>query len=93
MKTLTIAVDERYVETLDKVVRESSLYSSRSEFLKDAVREKLEALVRLNGELSDIRAATKKLSKKAVSKGWDGKLLTKKEKEKIASEFLKGKTK
>ncbi len=91
MKTLTIAVDSDYVKTLDTVIKSSKLYSSRSEFIKDAVREKLAELMKLNNDLSDIRAGAKRLAKKAKAKGWDGKtvFLSRKEKEKLAKEYIK----
>ena len=41
MKVLTIAVNEDFAQTLDDFLAKTKLYSSRSEFLKDAVREKL----------------------------------------------------
>ncbi|MFH1663304.1 MAG: ribbon-helix-helix domain-containing protein [archaeon] len=93
MKTLTVAVDSEYVKTLDTVIKSSKLYSSRSEFIKDAVREKLAELMKLNDDLSDIRAAAKRLAKKAKSRGWDGKTISipRKEKERIANEFMREK--
>jgi len=93
MKTLTVAVNEEYVKTIDSVIKSSKLYSSRSEFIKDAVREKMESLIKLNDELDEIRAASIRLAKKARAAGWDGKTvsLSRKEKERIANELLKEK--
>ncbi|MFH1256868.1 MAG: ribbon-helix-helix domain-containing protein [Candidatus Diapherotrites archaeon] len=91
MKTLTAVVDDDYVQTLDFVIRSSKLYSSRSEFIKDAVREKMEALVRLSEELRDIREASKRLASKAKARGWNGSIPSKSEREKNANQFLKEK--
>lgn len=91
IKTLTVAVDEEYIKTLDLVIRSSKMYSSRSEFVKDAVREKVTELIKLNDDLNGIRESAKRLAKKAKARGWDGSLISKKEREKIAREFLKEK--
>ena len=91
MKTLTIAVDSEYLRVLDAVIKNSRLYSSRSEFVKDAVREKMQELVKLDGNLEKIKKAARALGKKALERGWDGTLLSKEEKAKIADEFIKEK--
>jgi len=91
IKTLTVAVDEDYIKNLDLVIQSSKMYSSRSEFVKDAVREKVTELIKLNDDLNAIRAAAKRLAKKAKARGWDGSLPTKKERKRIADEFLKEK--
>ncbi|MBU2476876.1 ribbon-helix-helix domain-containing protein [Candidatus Micrarchaeota archaeon] len=89
MKTLTVAVDEEYIKTLDFVIKSSKMYSSRSEFIKDAVREKVSELVKLNEDLKEIRAAAKRMAKKAKERGWDGSLISKKERDKWAKEYMK----
>ncbi|MBS3057580.1 MAG: hypothetical protein J4415_03030 [Candidatus Diapherotrites archaeon] len=91
MRTLTTVVKDEYVELLDKAISNSKMYSSRSEFLKDAVREKLERLIRFNEETADIREGARKLALKAKARGWDGNLITKEEKEKAHQELLKKK--
>ena len=91
IKTLTVAVDEEYIKTIDSVVKSSKMYSSRSEFVKDAVREKITEMIKLNDNLKDIREASARLAKKAKENGWDGKTssLSRKEKDKLAKEYMK----
>ncbi|MBI2529978.1 MAG: hypothetical protein HYW05_02445 [Candidatus Diapherotrites archaeon] len=91
MRTLTTVVKDEYVELLDKAISNSRMYSSRSEFLKDAVREKLEKLIKFNEETADIRVGARKLAALAKARGWDGSLITREEKEKAHQELLKKK--
>jgi len=91
MKTMTVAVDDQYVKTLDGVIKSSRLYSSRSEFIKDAVREKMAELVQLNENLRDIRKASIELGKKARARGWDGSMPTREERDKAAKQFMEKK--
>ena len=85
---LTISVDKKFVELIDSVINECKTYSSRSEFLKDAVREKIEKLYDINWRLK-FREDTKKMAETAKARGWNGELITKEEKNKIATEHLK----
>ncbi|PJA18536.1 MAG: hypothetical protein COX63_02160 [Candidatus Diapherotrites archaeon CG_4_10_14_0_2_um_filter_31_5] len=91
IKTLTVAVDEEYIKTIDSVINSSKMYSSRSEFVKDAVREKITEMIKLNDNLKDIREASIRLAKKAKENGWDGKTqsISKKENDKLAKEYMK----
>lgn len=89
MKTLTIAVDEKYVEFLDRVVKESGLYSSRSEFMKDAVREKMLKLMELDEEVKVMRKKMQKFRKKYKHIYKDTGDLTKEEKDLIARNVIK----
>lgn len=91
MRTLTTAVKDGYIELLDEAIKNSRMYTSRSEFLKDAVREKLEKLIKFNEETADIRAGARKLAALAKARGWDGSMITREEKEKAAQELLKKK--
>ncbi len=91
MRTLTTVVKDEYIELLDEVIKNSRMYTSRSEFLKDAVREKLEKLIKFNEETADIRAGARKLAALAKARGWDGHMITREEKEQALQELLKKK--
>ena len=91
MGTLTTVVNDKYIKLLDKTIKESGMYSSRSEFLKDAVREKFAEIVEMNDRLTLVRKEAKKLAKKAKARGWNGRLPTKKEKDKWALDLMKKK--
>lgn len=87
--TLTALVDDDFIKLIDFSIKQSNLYSSRSEFLKDAVREKLEKLVELNDDLANIRLASKKLASE-VKKPLTG-FITQEEKKASCRKLLKEK--
>ncbi len=87
---LSVNVDKKFVKLIDLIINESKMYSSRSEFLKSAIREKLEKQEELNRRLN-LKKTVKEIGLNALNRGWSGKLLTKKEKRKIADEYLKKK--
>ncbi len=64
MRTLTAAVDEKYIEALDTVIRSTGMYSSRSEFIKDAVRCRIAELMRFEGTLETVKKAAHKAKNK-----------------------------
>ena len=86
---LTVEVDDKYAKAIDSVIAKSRMYSSRSEFLKDAIRKNLAETAELDEGLRKIREGAIELGRLARSRGWNGKLLTKKEKDAIAREFIK----
>jgi len=85
MRQFVMNVEPRLIKQVDRLVKEEG-YPSRNEFVRDAIRSRVEELERLK-----IRKALKKLAKKAVKSGWDGSLLTQEEREKIFQEFIKEK--
>jgi len=87
LKTLTIVVEEDYVRKLDMLLKKSGLYNSRSEFLKDAIREKTIELLEQSKGLDDIETAAKTLSVKVKKRG-EVKKLTPKAKDKIAQKYF-----
>lgn len=89
MGTLSVVVNDGYIKMIDTAIKKSELYSSRSEFIKDAIRDKFESLLLIDEDLKKIRSATRALALKAKSKGWDGHMPTREERAKIADEYLK----
>lgn len=89
MKMLSVQVDDNLVEAIDSLVKASGLYSSRSEFLKDAIRKNLLSTQDMSESMKKIRESRLRLSKLAYERGFDGKQLTREEKEKIADEWIK----
>lgn len=84
---LSVAVDEGYARTIDNAIAVSRLYSSRSEFLKDAIRKNLQNTLAFNRELKLIRSESEKLALKARQRGFSGKTLPRDERNKLAREF------
>lgn len=89
MKMLSVQVEDSFVKYIDSVVASSHLYSSRSEFLKDSMRKNISEILRMSDNLKKIREETRKLALKAKERGYDGTLLTRKEKDKIARAYVK----
>lgn len=89
MKTLTIAVNEKYVELLDKAIKDSGIYSSRSEFMKDAIRAKMLKLLELEDEVKVMRKKMLKFGEKYKNVYKDAGNLTKEDKDIIARKYLK----
>jgi len=84
MKMLSVAVDERLAKSIDSAIASSGLYSSRSEFLKDAIRKNLSKLVEQDEDLKAIRESVARLRKKAVYRP-----MTQAERDALAEDFMK----
>ena len=89
MKMLTVEVDEKYAKAIDKAIAKTKLYSSRSEFLKDSIRKNFREMLRTDEDFRKIDEASEKLAKIAKERDYKGGLLTRKERDKIAREYLK----
>ncbi|MBI5884606.1 ribbon-helix-helix protein, CopG family [archaeon] len=85
LKQYAITIDPKLMKKVDEAVKKDGLYHSRNDFVRDAIRAKL---VDLEWKLG-FRASVKKMREKALGRGWDGKLLTKEEKDKIALDYMK----
>jgi len=89
MKMLSVAVEDDFAKAIDKTIKCSGLYSSRSEFLKDSIRKNLTATMKMSDSLKSIREGAEKLASLARQRGFTGKLPSKREREKFAKEFIK----
>ena len=88
MKMLSFAVEDRFVELIDEVIARSGRFSSRSEFLKDSIRRNIEKEVEVGENMKKFSENLVDLRKKAYARGFSGRLLTKKEKAKIANKHF-----
>ena len=79
-------VEPKLIEEIDAIIEKESLYGSRNEFVREALREKVMEFRRLRA-----RKVLKEIGKKAMEKGWNGEMLSKEERNKLADEFLKEK--
>lgn len=91
MKMLSVAVDESCANAIDRLVAASGLYSSRSEFMKDAIRKNLAETLRFSTDLKKIHAESENLALKARQRGFKGGLPSLKERERLARAFAKEK--
>jgi Arc/MetJ-type ribon-helix-helix transcriptional regulator len=83
LKQYVMNMEPQLIKEVDEIVKKEKLHSSRNEFIRDSVREKVLEYRRLKA-----RNALKEIGENALKKGWKGDLLTKKEKDKIAKEFF-----
>ena len=67
------------VKEIDGIVKREKHYSSRNEFVRDALRKQI-----MEYRRDLVRAAAKQLGEKARNRGWDGRLLTREERDQIA---------
>jgi len=88
---VTVAVDERFVKSIDALIDSTGLYSSRSEFLKDAIRKNFEEMLKSDKDLKKIHEGMKELALLSKKRGNTGKMPTKQERNEFAKEFLKEK--
>jgi Arc/MetJ-type ribon-helix-helix transcriptional regulator len=86
---ISFEVSDAFAEAIDAFISYSGIYSSRSEFLKDSVRKNLEETKKTSEFIQELRKSSIELAKKAKAKGWDGKMLSKEERDKLAWEFIK----
>ncbi|MFH0970841.1 MAG: ribbon-helix-helix domain-containing protein [Candidatus Diapherotrites archaeon] len=92
MKMLSVQVEDKMASKIDALVSRSGLYSSRSEFLKDAIRKCIVELETLSDERLHSRLALRTLALTAYDRGYRGEELTREQRAKIADEFLKKKS-
>ncbi|MBI5884675.1 hypothetical protein HZB89_01105 [archaeon] len=84
MKQFVMNVEPLLVREVDKIVKSEKLYSSRNDFVRDAIRSKVLEYRKLK-----IRRVLKEVAKKAVERGWNGELPTKEQRDEWAKEALK----
>ncbi|MFH1751385.1 MAG: ribbon-helix-helix domain-containing protein [archaeon] len=82
--TMSFTVEEGFVKRIENIIKTTGLYHSKSEFLRDAAREKLTKLDNWEEHFKRVRAARISLQKKARFQGY----LTHKQREKLARDWL-----
>ncbi|MDD5163253.1 MAG: ribbon-helix-helix domain-containing protein [Candidatus ainarchaeum sp.] len=81
---MSFTAEEAFVKAIDSAIAKTGLYHSKSEFLRDAAREKLEKILYLEEDLKAVREMRKRLQAKAKCR----KDLTLKEREALFKEYL-----
>lgn len=83
--TISFVAEPSFSKAIDEVVSRTGFYQSKSEFVRDAVREKLLRVLSLEKDLVAVRRLRKRLQQKAAFKG----NLSALEREALAKSFLK----
>ena len=89
MKMLSVGVEDKFASIIDEFIAKSGRYSSRSEFLKDSIRKNLDEQMKSEEWRKSFMEGILKLRKNAYARGYDGSLLTREERAKIADEWIK----
>ncbi len=83
--TISFVAERAFSKAIDEVVSKTGLYQSKSEFVRDAIREKLTRLLSFQEDLAAVRDSRKRLQQKAVFKG----NLSINERNELAKSYLK----
>ncbi len=86
MQQYVMNVEPSLIREVDGIIRKEKLYSSRNEFIRDAIRSKV-----MDFRVLKMRRLAKEIRENAIKKGWNGKMPTQKERDRIAEDFFKEK--
>ena len=79
-------VEPTLIQEVDKIIKKEKHYSSRNEFIRDAIRSKVK-----ENWSQQLRADLRKLRETMLKRGWNGEMPTKAQREKIFKEYMKEK--
>ena len=88
MAMATFEIEDKFMESIDALLKKTGLYKTRSEFFKDSVRSKFKEINEQEWR-KKFREETEKMSKVAYARGYKGGLITPEQRDKIAREFIK----
>jgi Arc/MetJ-type ribon-helix-helix transcriptional regulator len=88
VKMISFQVEDEMADLIQKSVS-LGLFSSRSEFLKEAVRLELDRQRERNEWRKQFDKVAKEMKVLAKKRGYDGRMPTRKERAKIADEWVK----
>ncbi|MDD5147954.1 MAG: ribbon-helix-helix domain-containing protein [Candidatus ainarchaeum sp.] len=83
--TMSFTAEEAFVRAIDNAIAKTGLYHSKSEFLRDAAREKLEKVLGLEEHIKAVEASRKRLQAKMKFLGYP----SQEERDRMAREYLK----
>ena len=86
MAMVSFEVDDIFLKEIDLMIKVNGKYVSRSEFIKDSLRKNYSENMVWKEKTLEVAQKYKKL---ALERGWDNKLLTKKERAKLAENWVK----
>lgn len=86
---LSVQVDEVFAQRMDELISSSKEYSSRSEFLKDAIRRNIERLMLQSEGFRRIHEIGEEMRALAKSRGYDGSPISKEEKDATAMRLMR----
>ncbi len=86
MQQYVMNVEPSLIKEVDEIIKKEKLYSSRNEFIRDAIRSKV-----MEFRVLKMRRLAKEARENAERHGVKIRFLTRKDREKILDEFLKEK--
>ena len=87
----SFSLTSRLVRNIEQLIEETGLYSSKSEFYREAVREKFLELEKREKAKEEMRKVREKFARKLKSKNKTPSIPTKEERAEIADNYLKEK--
>jgi Arc/MetJ-type ribon-helix-helix transcriptional regulator len=87
VKMISFQVEDVLAKDIERILS-LGVFSSKSEFIKDAIRKSIEKQKETDKWRNDFDKSIKKIRENALAKGWNGKLPTREERAKIADEWL-----
>ena len=84
MKQYVLNAEPSLIKEVDRIIKTQKLYSSRNEFVRDAIRSKVSECSALG-----VRQKFREIAENALKKGWSGEMPTRAKRAKIADEYLK----
>ncbi len=88
MAMATFEIEDKFMNEIDKLIKKTGQYKTRSEFFKDSVRMRFTAIEEIEWR-KKFREETDKMSKEAYAKGYKGGFITPKQRDKYAREYIK----
>ncbi len=82
--TMSFVADRGFSKTIERVISKTGMYQSKSEFLRDAARQRLIQLLGIEKEVARVNRSFSKLRKKVKFY----RPLTLKDKERLAREYF-----
>jgi Arc/MetJ-type ribon-helix-helix transcriptional regulator len=83
--TISFVAEKKFSNAIDEIISKTGLYQSKSEFVRDAVREKIIKLKGLEKQLVKVEKVREKIQKKIKS----ARYLSDNERNELAKEHLK----
>lgn len=83
--TMSFSAEPELVGLVDRIIKKTGAYHSKSEFLRDAARQRIIQLAGLGKEMEKMRRATERLKRKVRLV----KELSQEERDKIALNYIK----
>ncbi len=88
MAMATFEIEDKFMSEIDKLIKKTGQYKTRSEFFKDSVRMRFTAIEESEWR-KKFREEAEKMSKVAYAQGYKGGFIKPKQRNKYARDYIK----